>query len=157
MHCCCLVAKSCLTLATPWIVAMRLLCPWDFPGKDTGVGCYFLLQGIFPTLGSNPCLSLQTDSLPLTHQGSPEVALVTSFSQVSISDHCAQENLPALALSWGSAGSPPGSSALTVEHARNFPAEPPLQHLTLARGIPALPPDVQTGPVARCPRGCLVQ
>ena len=26
----------------------RLLCPWDFPGKSTGVGCHFLLQGIFP-------------------------------------------------------------------------------------------------------------
>ena len=34
----------------------RLLCPWDFPGQDTGVGCYFLLQGIFPTQGSNPGL-----------------------------------------------------------------------------------------------------
>ena len=32
---------------TPWTVAARLLCPWDFPGKNTGVGCYFLLQGIF--------------------------------------------------------------------------------------------------------------
>ena len=34
----------------------RLLCPWDFPGKDTGVFCYFLLQGIFLTQGSNPGL-----------------------------------------------------------------------------------------------------
>ena len=33
----------------------RLLCPWDFPGKNTGVCCHFLLQGIFPTQGSNPC------------------------------------------------------------------------------------------------------
>ena len=31
----------------------RLLCPGDFPDKDTGVGCRFLLQGIFPTQGSN--------------------------------------------------------------------------------------------------------
>ena len=31
----------------------RLLCPWDFPGKDTGVVCHFLLQGIFPTQGVN--------------------------------------------------------------------------------------------------------
>ena len=31
----------------------RLLHPWDFPGKSTGVGSHFLLQGIFPTLGSN--------------------------------------------------------------------------------------------------------
>ena len=27
----------------------RLLCPWDSPGKNTGVGCHFLLQGIFLT------------------------------------------------------------------------------------------------------------
>ena len=31
----------------------RLLRPWDFPGKSTGVGCHFLLQGIFPTQGLN--------------------------------------------------------------------------------------------------------
>ena len=27
----------------------RLLCPWNFPGQNTGVSCHFLLQGIFPT------------------------------------------------------------------------------------------------------------
>ena len=36
----------------------RLLCPWDFPGKNTGVGCHFLLQGIFPTQESNQTLQL---------------------------------------------------------------------------------------------------
>ena len=37
----------------------RLLCPWDFPGQNTGVRCHFLLQGIFPTQRSNlgPCVS----------------------------------------------------------------------------------------------------
>ena len=30
-----------------------LLCPWDFPGKNTGAGCHLLLQGIFPAQGSN--------------------------------------------------------------------------------------------------------
>ena len=34
------------------------LCPWDFPGKNTGVGCHFLLQGIFLTQGSDPPLLL---------------------------------------------------------------------------------------------------
>ena len=34
----------------------RLLCPWDSPGKNTGVGGHFLLQGIFLTQGSNPHL-----------------------------------------------------------------------------------------------------
>ena len=47
------------------------LCPWDFSGKNTGVGCCFLLQGIFLTLGSNPhllcLLHWQADSLPLSH------------------------------------------------------------------------------------------
>ena len=56
----------------------RLLYPWDFTGKNTGVDCHFLLQGIFLTQGSNLCLlHWQEDSLPLSHQGSPvwEVAL----------------------------------------------------------------------------------
>ena len=34
----------------------RLLCPWDSPGKSTGVGCHFLLWGIFPAQRSNPRL-----------------------------------------------------------------------------------------------------
>ena len=34
----------------------RLLCPWDFPDKNTIVGCHFLLQGIFLTQGLNICL-----------------------------------------------------------------------------------------------------
>ena len=49
-----LVAQLCLTLSWPrGVEPIRLLCPWDFPGKNTGVGCHFLLQGIFPTQGSN--------------------------------------------------------------------------------------------------------
>ena len=36
----------------------KLLCPWDFPGKTTAVGCHFLLQGIFLTQGSNLYLLL---------------------------------------------------------------------------------------------------
>ena len=43
-----------------------------FLGKSTGVGCCFLLQGIFPTQGLNShLLHWQADSLPLSHQGSP--------------------------------------------------------------------------------------
>ena len=52
----------------------RLLSPWDFPGKSTGVGCHCLLQGIFPTQGSNPGLPHCRQTLyPLSHQGSPEI------------------------------------------------------------------------------------
>ena len=49
----------------------RLLPPWDSPGKSTGVGCHFLLQGIFPTQGSNPGLLHCRQMLYcLSHQGS---------------------------------------------------------------------------------------
>ena len=48
----------------------RLLCPWDFPGKNTGVGCYVPFQGIFWTQGSNlGPWNWQVDSLPLSHEG----------------------------------------------------------------------------------------
>ena len=56
----CLCAKSlqsCPSLCYPADFSPpRSLCPWDCPGKNTGVGCHGLLQGIFPTQGSNPRL-----------------------------------------------------------------------------------------------------
>ena len=46
--CCCLVAKLCPALWRLHVMQLaRLLCPWYFSGKNTGVGCLFLLQG-FP-------------------------------------------------------------------------------------------------------------
>ena len=52
------VTQSCLTLCNPMDsgACSRLHCPWDFLGKSTGVGCHFLLQGIFLTQGSDPGL-----------------------------------------------------------------------------------------------------
>ena len=41
--------QSCPTLCNIWTVA----CPWNSPGKSTGVGCHFLLQWVFPTQGLN--------------------------------------------------------------------------------------------------------
>ena len=56
-------------LALWWCQAPLCL---GFPGKNTGVDCHFLLQGIFPTQGSNPCLLLwQADSLPAEPLGKP--------------------------------------------------------------------------------------
>ena len=50
----------------------RLLCPWKSPGKITGVGCHFLLQGIFPTQGSNlGLLHCRQILYCLSYQGSP--------------------------------------------------------------------------------------
>ena len=65
-----LVTQSCPTLLTPWTTSKptSLLSPRDFPDKSTGVGCHFLLQGIFPTQGSKPGLPHCGQILsPLTH------------------------------------------------------------------------------------------
>ena len=51
----------------------RRLCPWDFPGKNTGVGCHFLLQGIFLTQGSN--LHILLDWQILYHWATREAQL----------------------------------------------------------------------------------
>ena len=72
-----LVAQLYPTLWDP-----RFLSPWDSPGKNTGVRSHSLLQGIFPTQGSNPGLPLCRWILyPLNHQGSqidlPVVIVVT--------------------------------------------------------------------------------
>ena len=59
-------------LATPVTAASRFLCPWDFPGKNTGLGCNVPLQEIFLTQGLNlHLLHWQVDSLPLSQRGSP--------------------------------------------------------------------------------------
>ena len=53
------VQQSCVLLASSCphgLWPARLLCPWDSPGKNTGVGCHFLLQEIFLTWGLNPGL-----------------------------------------------------------------------------------------------------
>ena len=57
---------------TLWTVACQGPHPWNSPGKNTGVGCHSLLQGIFPLQGSNlRLLHWQADSFPLSHLGSP--------------------------------------------------------------------------------------
>ena len=60
---------------TLWAEPTRLLQPWDFPGNNTGVGCYFLFQGIFPTQGLDPnLLNCRQALYHLSHQGSQEVS-----------------------------------------------------------------------------------
>ena len=77
--CCCLVAKSCPTLRPHRLQPARLLCPWGSPGKNPGVGCHALLQGVFLTQGSNlrllHLLHWQPGSSPLTPLGSTEESL----------------------------------------------------------------------------------
>ena len=57
---------------TPW--TSRLLCPWNSPGQNTGVSSCSLLQGIFPTEGSNPGLPRCRQSFYyLSYKGSPRI------------------------------------------------------------------------------------
>ena len=66
----------------------RLLCPWDFPGRHTGVNCHFLLQGIIPTQGLNLhllcLLRCWWIPYPLSHQGSQDGVILALTSLM----HC---------------------------------------------------------------------
>ena len=54
-----------------------LLCPWDSPGKNTGVGDHVLLQGIVPTEPVSPVSStLQADPLPTEPPGKPNILYI---------------------------------------------------------------------------------
>ena len=73
----------------PW--PARLLCPWDFSGKNAGAGCHFLTEGIFPTQGLNPCFL----RLPhcrrilylLSHWVQPRTILSTKMTQGTLAEH----------------------------------------------------------------------
>ena len=55
----------------------ELYSPWNSPGQNTGVGSLSLLQGIFPTQGSNPGLRHCRQILPqLSHKGSPQYKIM---------------------------------------------------------------------------------
>ena len=93
-HCCCSVTKLCPTLSRlHGLSPTRLLCLWDSPGKNTGAGCNFLLQGIFPTQESNSrLLHWQAASLPLSHQRSPSSTfrnslLIMQQKMMYVEDH----------------------------------------------------------------------
>ena len=68
------VVQSCPTLQPHGLQPTRLLCPWDSPGKNTRVGSLSLLQGIFPTQGSNVGLPHCRQILyRLSLKGSPRI------------------------------------------------------------------------------------
>ena len=64
---------KCKLLTPPvWLFAIPWISPWTFPSQNPGVGSLFLLQGIFPTQGSNPGLPHYRRILyQLSHKGSP--------------------------------------------------------------------------------------
>ena len=84
----CVCVCVCSVVSSSLQPSARLLCPWDFPDKNTRVGSHFLLQGIFPTQGSNlgllHPLHWQVGSLPLCHLGIPLSGYMVSLNCVII-------------------------------------------------------------------------
>ena len=115
----------------------RLLCPWDSPGKNTGVGGHALLQGIFPTQRSNPGLLHCRQTLyRLSHREVPWWVIVV----VLVTQLC-------LTLCDPMGCSPPGSSvhgilqARTLEWVLPFPSPGDLPDPEIEPGSPALKAD----------------
>ena len=91
MYTCVFQSLSHVQLFVPHgLQSVRLLYPWNSPGKNTGVGCHSLLQEIFLTQVSNQhLLHWQVgSSLPLSHQGSIDMlpSLQTAINSMSFPD-----------------------------------------------------------------------
>ena len=76
---CCVLSQSAVSDS---LQPASLLCPWDLPGKNNGVGCHALLQGICPIQGSVlGFLHWLGDSLLLSHLGSPFQVAIANEAQ----------------------------------------------------------------------------
>ena len=84
LYCLCVCSVVSDFLWPHGLYSTMFLFSWDSPGKNTGVGCHFLLQGILPTQGSSPrllhLLHWQADSLLSHHLGIPQLSLLGSFN-----------------------------------------------------------------------------
>ena len=100
----CMCAQSCPTLCNPMCCSLPGSSVHGiFPGKSTGVGCHFLLQGIFPAQESNPCLLhlllWKADPLSLSHLGSQSDVRYTRLSSLGCSE-CGKMYFPELGEWW---------------------------------------------------------
>ena len=92
------VTQSCPILCNPIDCSPPGSCPWGFPGKNTGMGSHSLLQGIFPTQGSDlGFLHFRQTLYHLSHQGSPlRVSSVKQLggkvTKVSKENPCSEKN-----------------------------------------------------------------
>ena len=79
------VSQSVMSLQPHGLQPSRLLCPWDAPGKNTGVGCHALLQEIFPTqkLNSGPLYCRKIIYLWITREApAPQNQYLISHIQI---------------------------------------------------------------------------
>ena len=108
-------------------------CPWNFPGKNTGVGCHFLLQGIFLTQGSNPlflCLLHCGDSLPAEPLGeAPKSTILQSKKREKNQELALSPATPFHVSQWDGVGAtapaPPHRAGCVPGSALRPPSQPP--------------------------------
>ena len=85
--CVCSIAQLRLTLQPHELYSTRLLRPWNFPGKNTGVGCYFLLHWILSCLDLKMCqfTVFVTVKLPIIFSFCIELSYYTACDQTLLS------------------------------------------------------------------------
>ena len=139
ISCACVLSKSVMSdsLWPHRLYPTRLHCLWEFPGKNTGVGCHTLLQGIFPTQGLSPgllCLSpalTGLSSLPGKPHWFLQFSSVQSLSRVWL-----------FATSWIAACQ--ASLSITISQSSlkltSIESVMPSSHLILCRPLLLLPP-----------------
>ena len=117
--------------ATPWTLAFQAPLPMKFFSKNTGVGCHFILQGIFPAQGLNLCLlhplHWQAGSLPLAPPGKPqkmhsETESHPIFLLVKLSQHLCLHQI------WRTTASYPKRNFMSSRPSARM-SEPQLSHL----------------------------
>ena len=106
------------------LLPARLLRPWDFPGKDTRVGCHALLQGIFLSQGPNPhllgLLHWQAGSSPLAPPGKPQSPFTGSVFSNLLGGRDLISSLFCMLHGPGNVKTPePSSSPSNCRHARS--------------------------------------
>ena len=124
-------------LQPPWTA--RLSCSWDFPGKNTGVGCHFLCQRTLPTQGSNLYLLRVVGGC---HQPAPALPPTPSEVMINQGGWGCEETAahPGPGASSGQDGGTPGIHSGTMGSKAWFPSlllqGRPTQTLPLTLGLP---------------------
>ena len=126
----CYLLSYVLLSLTAWTVApTSLLCPWNSPGKNTGVGIHSFLQGIFLTQGSNPgFLHCRQIFYCLSHQGrvsllQRECSKVVNACHSPLASHCIWRKKKKKIPYWdlqGSRGSRFASVFFTLHQSQSF-------------------------------------
>ena len=118
----------------------RLLCPWNSPGKNTGLGCHSLLQGIFPTQGLNlGLLHCRQILYHLSHQGSPSTDSQThksilnkiDYFKTVVKNHYTRFSITQVTQFSSNCGYP-GTPALQAD---SLLSEPPGKPTTIVRSL----------------------